>query len=772
MSCDICGPKNPNNPRWSVTHACLDSLIERVAKLEATVEPSPTFEQFVAKVGPLPTTGLASAESPPVVARAITKAADLPCNTAKSNETDRSPSSPASGQLASAGEAPVPPGWKLAPGWSYGAHRTYDWRCWHGLDDDGEEVGETCKLRGPYLLQEGGSASKGACAAHAVEMGALVKDEPPGYRTVPAGLYRKFSVERTDGSSEPGGKHEHCNYFVLDWAHDKYARAAALAYATACEAEYPDLARDLRDRAAAVVAHAEPPRAVPLVRDEPPAEPVSPALCGDVGPRDAFCSRYEGHELPHRGWKGDKGSEWWPRGVTPPPASWESATESVSAPAEQPITCDCREIETTPGLDPTGSICACGCHWGGVRKPSRPPEHVPACCAYGLCPEHQPVTSANLTGIPKPPAEQPSRQETDGGETGEEMHCDTCGGRCDGPCEEGDEQFEQACRDRAKAKAAELDDRQRADILAAVAAVQPRAAAFEHKPSRAALDMVLDAKPPEPSGTGQLPSAPVEPVEEMRELAAAMVEDSEIHRWHTRSDRQELADGIRTLKLPRKPIAEPPEPAAGMLSEPFPGHRDAETIRNRDAQIEHLRRALQETRDKLAQAERDKASATQSLADEYDARKQAERERDELAQGRKDAVARLDKVREERDERGRQVEQMAEHVATMRVERDEAVSVLRFMAGLIVDFKRFAEEVVAVATDGEREVKLATLDVELHKTLINEARKNRDEATAKERARCLAWAVQHIDTAAGELDDNRFLGDIRSGKPAPGTGKP
>lgn len=75
-----------------------------------------------------------------------------------------------------------------------------------------------------------------------------MSDENPG-------LYRKFVVERADGSSRTGGKHEYCDYFVLDWVHDKFARAAALAYADACEAEYPQLARDLRDRAAAVVAH-------------------------------------------------------------------------------------------------------------------------------------------------------------------------------------------------------------------------------------------------------------------------------------------------------------------------------------------------------------------------------------------------------------------------------------------------------------------------------------------------------------------------------------
>ena len=61
------------------------------------------------------------------------------------------------------------------------------------------------------------------------------------------GLNRsKFSVRRTDGSSEPGGKHEDCFCFVLDLEHDKFAAPALEAYAAACEAEYPPLAADVR----------------------------------------------------------------------------------------------------------------------------------------------------------------------------------------------------------------------------------------------------------------------------------------------------------------------------------------------------------------------------------------------------------------------------------------------------------------------------------------------------------------------------------------------
>lgn len=63
------------------------------------------------------------------------------------------------------------------------------------------------------------------------------------------GIYRKFWVSRTDGSSKPGGKHEDCEYFVLDWKHDEFAVIATRAYADACEAKHPDLAADLRGRA-------------------------------------------------------------------------------------------------------------------------------------------------------------------------------------------------------------------------------------------------------------------------------------------------------------------------------------------------------------------------------------------------------------------------------------------------------------------------------------------------------------------------------------------
>ncbi len=58
------------------------------------------------------------------------------------------------------------------------------------------------------------------------------------------GLYRKYDVRRSDGSSHPGGKHHKCRYYVLDL--DRFAPWAMNAYARACEKEYPELAKDLK----------------------------------------------------------------------------------------------------------------------------------------------------------------------------------------------------------------------------------------------------------------------------------------------------------------------------------------------------------------------------------------------------------------------------------------------------------------------------------------------------------------------------------------------
>lgn len=64
--------------------------------------------------------------------------------------------------------------------------------------------------------------------------------------TDPRGLFHKFDVRRTDGKDGPGGKHEHCRYFVLDLFCDPHALPALEAYAESCAEERPRLAHDLR----------------------------------------------------------------------------------------------------------------------------------------------------------------------------------------------------------------------------------------------------------------------------------------------------------------------------------------------------------------------------------------------------------------------------------------------------------------------------------------------------------------------------------------------
>jgi hypothetical protein len=59
------------------------------------------------------------------------------------------------------------------------------------------------------------------------------------------GVYEKFRIERTDGSSALGQKHHGCWYFVLDTYHDPHAIPALRAYADSCRVEYPLLAEDL-----------------------------------------------------------------------------------------------------------------------------------------------------------------------------------------------------------------------------------------------------------------------------------------------------------------------------------------------------------------------------------------------------------------------------------------------------------------------------------------------------------------------------------------------
>jgi len=60
------------------------------------------------------------------------------------------------------------------------------------------------------------------------------------------GLYDKYIVQRTDGATGEGRKHERCRHFVLDVDHDPLAAPCLNLYADLCEVFYPLLARDLR----------------------------------------------------------------------------------------------------------------------------------------------------------------------------------------------------------------------------------------------------------------------------------------------------------------------------------------------------------------------------------------------------------------------------------------------------------------------------------------------------------------------------------------------
>ena len=73
-------------------------------------------------------------------------------------------------------------------------------------------------------------------------------ERDPAKTNTQQGLYRKFDVKRTDGSDQPGGKHEGCEYFVLDVTHDPHAKVALTAYAEAVKGTHPELAADLHDR--------------------------------------------------------------------------------------------------------------------------------------------------------------------------------------------------------------------------------------------------------------------------------------------------------------------------------------------------------------------------------------------------------------------------------------------------------------------------------------------------------------------------------------------
>lgn len=71
------------------------------------------------------------------------------------------------------------------------------------------------------------------------------------------GWHRKYDVRRLN---DPHGKHQDCEFFVLDLEHDKHASVALLAYADACATDRPELASDLRKRFAPTESNSGDPK--------------------------------------------------------------------------------------------------------------------------------------------------------------------------------------------------------------------------------------------------------------------------------------------------------------------------------------------------------------------------------------------------------------------------------------------------------------------------------------------------------------------------------
>lgn len=255
----------------------------------------------------------------------------------------------------------IPPGYRLADGWEALGPSTAEQRgkCsirWHDRD---------ARYASRRAME---SACDDECA---IRLGALVPVEPAQkppalltrndvnqMRTPPApqpeasaGLYRKFVVERTDGSSRAGGKHEQCDYFVLDWVHDKYAVPAMQAYAKACQAEYPALAEDIRVRCLATAFANTPPRTEPL--------PAEPCECLSVLQRADFSS-LEGTTLVCN----DCGKEW-----------VHVVADSSDVPGEHRWT---EKLPAEPPSD-TGQCCCCDERGSDVYRTSDGRMYCEAC---------------------------------------------------------------------------------------------------------------------------------------------------------------------------------------------------------------------------------------------------------------------------------------------------------------------------------------------------------------------------------------------------------
>jgi len=208
MSCKTC--REPNDPHWPAYHSCIAALekrmADRIAKLEdvarrfehmvewqtAKVASEVEWERRVAKLEAraAPPDWTEQPDGMPIEpadkqtrANAMLEAArDY---LAQDKSLDELMPSPWQVEPPAAA-GPIPPGYALAPGW------TTD-----GIEDDDTCTRDARCPDHPRYRYRHGSEPR-ACAAHAVEMGALVKAEPPAEQ--PAGAADELpGYETTDG---------------------------------------------------------------------------------------------------------------------------------------------------------------------------------------------------------------------------------------------------------------------------------------------------------------------------------------------------------------------------------------------------------------------------------------------------------------------------------------------------------------------------------------------------------------------------------------------
>ena len=105
--------------------------------------------------------------------------------------------------------------------------------------------GEDCPCAECTAWRERVAETNRRNAAAAQAQPSLLRERDLSKPAEQQGLFRKFEVNRVDGSDQPGGKHFGCRYYVLDLTHDQHAPAAMRAYAAECRSTHPHLADDI-----------------------------------------------------------------------------------------------------------------------------------------------------------------------------------------------------------------------------------------------------------------------------------------------------------------------------------------------------------------------------------------------------------------------------------------------------------------------------------------------------------------------------------------------